>query len=302
MVNLEQVKSKIKGVFAFPITPFKKSSSNIWGTEVDEEGIRKNARFLTENRVHGVVPCGGTGEFYSLSFDEYKRVVKVTYEEIGGEVVVVPMLGHNVDMAVKMAKYIEEVGCPAVIVFPPTVGGYTEEGLYQYYKMVAENVNIGIIPYITSACSPDFFKPLKEIENIIGIKDGVPNLGWFRKVIKIVSGRFSWIAESEMNSPYYYLYGAQGVTSGIADFLPQLSIDLYEAAVQGDYSKAKQIQEKLEPVSELRSRPSHHIPVVKEALEMLGLSGGELRPPLISLSSGEKKELRDILIKLEVLS
>jgi 4-hydroxy-tetrahydrodipicolinate synthase len=303
MNGIEQIKNKIKGVFAFPITPFRKSSSSIWKTEIDEEGIRKNARFIAEHKLHGVVPCGGTGEFYSLSLEEYKSVVEITYQEIGNKSFVVPMVGHNMNMAVKMSQCASEIGCSAVVVFPPTMsGGFPEEGLLHYYKKVAENVGMGIIPFITSACSLDFFQKLMEVENIIAIKDGVSDLKWFRKVIQLVKGRFSWLAENEMNSPYYYLYGAHGVTSGIADFLPKLSISLYNAAIKGDYTRAKQIQQKLELVSDLRSRHGHHIPVVKAAMDTIGLSGGEVRPPLVPLSSSEKEELTHILNELGVLS
>lgn len=89
-----------------------------------------------------------------------------------------------------------------------------------------------------------------------------------------------------------------GVTTGVANFLPELSLRMYEAANNGDLETVVNIQRRLEPLNRLRGRPGNHVPVVKAALDMLGLAGGIVRPPLLSLGEVERRELVEILREL----
>ncbi len=130
------------------------------------------------------------------------------------------------------------------------------------------------------------------------IKDSTKDLAWSRRMIDATHDRLLWICEGEAIAPYYFLHSLDGVTTGVANFLPELSLGMYESARTGDYETVVNIQRRLEPLNRLRGRPGNHVPVVKAALDTLGLAGGIVRPPLLPLGEVEKRELVEILREL----
>ena len=320
-MELSAVKAAMKGVTIVQTTPFNKDGS------LDLEGMRTNTRWLLE-RTAGkdfvLTPLGTTGEFYSMSDDERKAVIKMVVEEAKGKnVVIVGGVGRpGTRETIKMCQYAESVGADGVQVILPYYMVPTEEGMYEHYKQVAASVNIGVLVYNFPAVSGSWVKPhlmakISKIPNIIAAKENTPSIASYYAMRKAVDPKdaavLSGLAE------FYYsmqsLYGSPGFVSGTANFAPDLSYSVYEAVSAGDFGKAADIVKFLDPFSSFnRKVTANHGPhtgagldggimgvaVTKAAMDIVGLRGGEVRLPLVGLTDKEKTELKEILVKMNL--
>ena len=226
---------RLNGVFTFLITPFKKTGF----MELDEEGLRRNVRYLRDKGVHVLVPCGGTGEIYSLTTEECKKVIEVVAEE-RGDSALVPGIPSGVKSAVEVAKHAEKVGAEAVLVFPPH--GASEEGLYRYYRKIADSVSIGLMPFILGSLetalfrNPNFINRILEIEQVSAFKYESSDLWTLGKLMNLAEREVNWVCGPNFSarvSECYFRLGASGFTDGISNFAPQLPVKLYESAIDG---------------------------------------------------------------------
>jgi 4-hydroxy-tetrahydrodipicolinate synthase len=300
-MDLKRTKARLTGVIGFPITPFVRELDGSAGP-VDEEGVRERARALLESGIKAMVPCGGTGEFYSLTLDEWKSVVRAAIEEVGKEALVIAGIGHATNIAVSMAKYAEGVGYEAVMVSPPPFGA-SEQGLFEHYSRVAASVDVGIVLFRTPSApvSEDLIIRLSRIPNVIAIKDEHGDLEWFRGVMEAAGDRLVGICGiSEMMAPYYFVLGAKAYTTGLCNIVPQMSLKMYEAIVDKDVAAIRDIQRRLGPISRLRGSTFNHVSVIKESLEMMGCRAGPPRLPLRPLSEPDRRELVRLLANLKV--
>lgn len=297
------MKDKLKGVFTFMITPFKPNNF----MELDVDGLRKNVRYLKENGIQALVPCGETGEIYSLTLEEIKKMIEVIAEE-KGSIMLIPGVPSGIKSAIEIAKHAENVGADAILVFP-SEKATSEDWLYGYYKIVADSVNIDIIPYITGSLiailtkNPKFILKLLKIENVVAFKYESPDLWILGELIFLSKDKVAWIIGPNFSSRVtecYFKLGISGFTDGISNFIPQLPLALYKSAIEENWNEFKSIEEKLAEITELR-RKAGWIAFVKKALDMLGLAGGSIRPPLQPMSEEFEKPLRNMLKGLGML-
>src|SRR5947209_7129375 len=139
MMDPPELRSKLQGVVAFPVTPFKADLS------LDLEGLRHNLARLIEHPISAVVSAGGTGELYSLTPAEYVQVVKATVEATQSRVPVIAGVGFNQSMAVQMARQAAEAGADGILAFPPNYPNADEEGMVAYYRAIGEASGLGMV-------------------------------------------------------------------------------------------------------------------------------------------------------------
>src|SRR5207249_10684725 len=167
-----------------------------------------------------------------------------------------------------------------------------EDGLAAYYKGIAETTPLGLLIY-----TRDWFNPgpalverLAEIPNLIGWKDGQADLRRHQQIRQRLGDRLHWIGGAGDDMvPGYYSIGIRTYTSSIANVAPRLSLRLHELASQSDSAELNKLMETLVlPLYALRSRrKSYEVSVMKRMLDMLGLAGGPVRPPLVDLRPDE---------------
>jgi 5-dehydro-4-deoxyglucarate dehydratase len=269
---------------------------------VDEEGVQKNTTFFASQKgPHVIVVCGGTGEIGSLSPEEVATVVGNASPHKGDTMLVSGVRG-NTEWAVQMARSVENAGADVVLVMPePAVVEQGEDRLYAHHAAIAEAIGIGVMPFRnnTSMLSVDLVKRLAEFPNVVALKDESGDLDLFRKTVVATEGQLPCIMGGEMLAPYYFLAGAKGVTTGVSNLLPHLSIALCEAGLTGDYEKAQEIRDILVPITELRGRAGNTM--LKGGLELLGLAGGPIRDTGAIITDEHREELRAILRGFGVL-
>ena len=299
-MDYQALREGMKGAFIFAITPFKVLDDG--STIADEEGIGRNtAFFASEKGPHVIVVCGGTGEIQSLSPEEVTTVVRHASPHKGNTLLVSGVRGDT-ELAVQMAQSVQEAGADVVLVMPePRIVDQGEDAIYAHHAAIAEATKIGIMPFRnpSSMLSVDLVQRLDTIPNVVALKDESGDLDLFRKTVVATGGHLPCIMGGEMLAPYYFLAGAKGVTTGVSNLLPHLSIALCEAGLAGDYEKAQEIRDLLVPITELRGRAGNTM--LKGGLELLGLAGGPIRDTGAVITDAHREELRAILKGFEVL-
>jgi 5-dehydro-4-deoxyglucarate dehydratase len=291
-----ELRQRLQGVISFPVTPFKKDLS------LDLEGFRKNLRSLLQHPICAVVAPAGTGELYSLSTAEHAAVVKTAVEEVNGRVPVLAGTGFNPPIASELAREAAKLKVSGILAFPPYYPSADDDGLVSYYCGIADATPLGMLIY-----TRDWFNPtpalaekLAQIPNLIGWKDGQADLRRYQMIRQRQGNRFHWIGGAGDDMvPGYYSIGIRTYTSSIANIAPRLSLKLHDLASGGKSDELTKLMDDLViPLYALRARrKGYEVSAMKAMMDMVGLAGGPVRPPLVDLRPDEIELLRGTLDK-----
>jgi len=296
----DTLKGQLRGALAFPITPYAEDGS------VDLDAVRDHARFLGHSGISAVVAPSGTGEFFALTPDEINAVLKATVEGVAGRKPVIAAAGFGPKVAGELAAFAEEAGASAIMVVPPYYGKPDPDALLDYYLDVAKHTSLGIIPYARDSAefTPALVRTLAErLPSLVAFKDGRGNVRLFQQIREHVihalgADRLVWLAGTgdDLIAPYFAA-GAEGYTSSIACFWPEMSAELYDLASSGDFAGLReQHDDFVGPLYELRQRKrGYEVGMMKAAMELLGYKAGPARPPLANPSQSEIEELKALL-------
>jgi len=289
-----ELRQRLQGVISFPVTPFKPDLS------LDLEGLRRNLRSLLKHSVCAVVAPAGTGELYSLSPTEHLAVIEAAVEEVGGRVPVLAGTGFNPPIGTELARRAAEAGANGILAFPPYYPSPDDDGIVAYYRAIAEATPLGLLIY-----TRDWFNPtpalaerLTQIPNLIGWKDGQADLRRYQMIRERVGDRLHWIGGAGDDMvPGYYSIGIRTYTSSIANVAPRLSLRLHELASAGKSDElTKLMNELVIPLYLLRARrKGYEVSVMKAMMDLIGLGGGPVRPPLVDVMPDDLETLRSML-------
>jgi 5-dehydro-4-deoxyglucarate dehydratase len=301
----DELKRYLRGVLAFPITPFKDDLS------VDYDALQRNIEFMLARGIRAIAVCGGTGELYSLSQDEITACYRAAVEVARGRAAVVAGVGFNGRIGAALAEAAEKAGADGILVLPAYYGRAEDEGFVAYYCQIAQATGLGVLPYARDAAllSPNVVARLAEVPNIVAFKDGQGDIRLFTRirnhVESLAPGRLVWMAGVGDDAvDAYFAAGAEGFTSSIANFMPAVALELYEAASSGDFARVRRlIAERVLAFYNLRiRRRGYEVAVVKAAMDLAGLRGGPVRPPLVDLSADERELLRGLMERAGALA
>jgi 5-dehydro-4-deoxyglucarate dehydratase len=288
------LRNKLFGVIAFPVTPFKEDLS------LDLPGLHENLNKLLEHPISAIAAAGGTGEMYSLTPAEYLRVIELTALAVEDRVPVIAGVGFGQRLAVEMAQAAEKAGADGILIFPPYYQQADDEGLFEYYRSISRATRLGVIIYSRdwATFTPTMVESLTAIPNLVAWKDGQGDIRRLQAIMNRVGDRLHWIggAGDDLVGAYYTT-GIRTFTSSIATVAPQLSLKLHELAADGDGEALAELLETcVIPLYELRSRRrGYEVSAMKAMMDMVGLNGGPVRPPLVNVTAAEEDELRTIL-------
>ena len=279
------------GVLPAVVTPFRNG-------EVDEESLRQLIEFQIENGVHGIVPCGTTGESATLSHEEHDRVVEITVDQVKGRVPVVAGTGsNNTAEAIRLTAHAKKAGADGVLMISPYYNKPTQEGLYQHYKKVAEEVNIPIVVYNIPGrtavnIEPSTFARLAEIDNIVGVKEASGSMKQITDIIRLCGDKLTVVSGEDYLTYPLMSVGGKGVICVVANIVPRDMADLCNLLLAGDFEKGRELYYRLLPLCHAMFYETNPAPV-KAALEMMGkISSGEVRLPLAPMADANRKKLR----------
>ena len=287
-----------RGVFIFVMTPFKTTRNHLGKYEPDLQGMEGNARYFSQ--VPGdkaLVICGGSGEFHSLTSSEVIALAEAAATGVEGRCKVIVGVGGTTKNAVKMAEGAQKVGCDAVLAMPhPPEVKRGEKILWERHLAISRAIDIGLLPFRAPAqlLSPDLVKRLSRFDNVVAIKEESNAVDWVRTGIRLTEGKLPIVTGGGENMvPYYYLAGAVGFTTGMANISLPRSVDLHDAAICRDWEKAMEWRDYFESLTAMRGELG--TPMLKGGLEMMGLAGGPVRSTGAVLDQAGRRKVRKLM-------
>ena len=286
------------GVYVFVMTPFKTTQNRQGKYEIDLAGVEKNIRYFSSIKGEKtMVLCGGSGEFRSLSPSEVMAVAEAAVAGADGRCKIVVGIGGPNRVAVNMAQAAQAVGCDAVLVMPhEVVVKRGEKALWERHQAISRAIDIGFLPFRApmQTLSIDLVKRLARISNVVAIKEESGAIDWVRTGCRVTDNGVPFITGGGENQvPYYYLAGAVGFTTGMANLTLPQSIQLHNAALARRWSRAMALRDYFEPLTAMRRELG--TPMLKAGLEMLGLAGGPVRDTGAMLDAAGRRKLRRFL-------
>jgi len=267
--------------------------------EIDFETLDELIDFQLENGIDAIVPVGTTGECPTLSHEEHKQVVERVVKTVGGQVPVIAGAGSNSTAeAIALTSFAKDVGADATLQVGPYYNKPTQEGFYQHFKAIAEEVDLPVVLYnIPGRCgagmTPETIARLAAIENIVAVKEATGSLDQASEIamrcdITIVSG------DDSLTLPLASV-GGQGVISVVANIVPTDVKAMTDLILEGDFASARQWHKKLFALSKnLLTLATNPIPI-KAAMAILDLCSAELRLPMTPLEESKTAVLEQAL-------
>jgi len=281
-----------KGSIVALITPFKDES-------LSEGEYVKLINYHLVNGTNGVVPGGTTGESPTLSHNEHRKIIEIAVKECKGKIPVIAGTGSNsTDEAIELSKFAEKAGSDALLVVTPYYNKPTQEGLYQHYKKINDNVGIPIIIYNIPSRSVinmqvDTMAKLYELKNIKGVKDATGDLDRVDQQLKAMGREFIQLTGNDDNALEFNKRGGVGAIGVTANIAAKLASDFQKACVD-DQKKAVELDKLLQPLHNslfIESNPSP----VKYAASLLGMCKPTVRLPLVEIREETKEKVSEAL-------
>jgi len=288
---------RFPGVIGFPVTPFTDED------QLDESAFRKNLQFLLDTDLAALAVCGSNGEMPSVTIDEYRRLASISAEMIGDRKGLILGVGQTLHIAESMARTARQAGAAAILLVAPYSNDLSEAGLAEYYRRVAGVAEIPVFLYQTkwSGVLPlTLLERLTDVENILMVKDENGALGHYLKIREAFGDRFYWVnGMAEPYVPSYWHLGVQTFTSGLACFMPQVTLRILKLAQAGDFPGVNRLLDEIVvPLYKMRNRkPGYKCSMIKTAMTLCGLPGGSVRPPLIEMDEADRQDLDALLDK-----
>jgi len=289
-----------KGVFTAIVTPFADG-------KIDEASLKKLVNWQIEQGIHGLIPCGTTGEGVTLNDEEWEDVVSIVLKAASGRVPVLAGAGSNsTDKAVKATKRAYKLGVDGVLQVTPYYNKPPQEGLYQHFKAVAEAADIPVMLYNVPGRTavnmlPETVARLSKIKNIVALKEACGNLDQVKKVISLVPEKFSVLCGEDAQNFATYELGVVGAVSVASNVMPANVSDVWNKFENGDLNGARLAQEELQPLNKILFVETNPIPA-KTSLSLMGFVRDEFRLPLVQMSNEGKQKLVEVLKGYKLIS
>ena len=288
----------LKGSIVALITPFKNNTLN-------EDVYRQLIHYHIKNGTNGIVPGGTTGESPTLSHDEHKKIIEIAVQECNGKIPVIAGTGSNsTSEAIELSKYAEKAGSDTLLVVTPYYNKPTQEGLYQHYKKINDNVGIPIIIYNIPSrsvidMSVETMTRLYELKNIVGVKDATGDLNRVNQQLKAMGKEFIQLTGNDDNALEFNKRGGTGAISVTANIAAKLCSDFQNSCVN-NYIDSEKLNKILQPVHTAMFIESNPSPV-KYAASLLGMCDPDVRLPLVQVKEETKKKISEALKVANIL-
>ena len=291
---------QFRGAFTALVTPFRHG-------EVDEQAYRQFIEWQIAEGIHGLVPCGTTGESATLTHEEHEKVIEICLDQAKGRVPVLAGAGsNNTAEAIRLTRFAKEAGAQGALLITPYYNKPTQEGLYQHFKAIAHAVDMPLVPYNVPGRTGCNMLPATvgrlahELPNIVGIKEATGNLTQVSDVLEACPPSFQLLSGDDFTVLPILSIGGAGVISVTSNVAPALMAGLCNAYNAGDMEKARHIHYQLMPLNRTMFIETNPAPV-KTALAMMGKMPLEFRLPMCPMSKAHDEELRKVLQDMQLV-
>jgi len=288
-----------KGVMSALVTPFNKDES------INKEQLRALVRRHIELGVTGLVPCGTTGEFVNMTFEERLQVIKIVVDEANGKVPVIAGTGETgTKLVIDATKKATDIGADAAIIVSPYYLKPKDKGLYDHYVTIAEKTDIPIVIYNIPICTGysipwTVIEDLADIENIVAVKDSSGDHRYFGALLEKVSDKISVLIGWDENVLAALTSGAAGLILASANVIPEIYLKMFNLVKENKLVEAQALMKTIQKFTRMIAGTGAL--GVKSCLNIMGVPVGNCRMPII-MGDSLSYELRDeFRIELEKL-
>lgn len=262
---------QLTGAFTALVTPFKND-------QIDEERYRQLIEWQIQEGIHGLVPCGTTGESATLSHEEHQRVIRICIDQVKGRVPVIAGAGsNNTKEAIELARFAKQAGADAILLITPYYNRPTQEGLFEHFKAVTSAAPVPTLVYNVpsrtgvNVLPATIARMYKELPQIIGIKEATANLCQVSDMLELCDKDFILLSGDDFTVLPTLAVGGKGVISVGSNIAPRQFAELCNAYAAGDMAKAQRIHYELAPLCRVCFIETNPSPV-KTALGMMASS------------------------------
>ncbi len=295
MAPVSELKERLSGVTAVPVTPFVRG-----GEAIDHAALSALVARLDAAGAHAIALLGATGEVHQLSTPERREVLELAASERTNAALLAGLAGPLAEM-VDIAAWAAQCGFDAVMVHEPADPGGSAQGLLRLFHAVASESALPVVPYVrTPRLDDGGLSELVAHPNVVAVKYAVADLERASALMRCsgLAGRTLWVCGlAETWAPAFAHLGMRGFTSGLANVEPTLSLALLAAIQSGDWARVDELLGVVVPFETLRNRNQgrHNVAVIKASLARAGRSEPDVRPPAVELDSATRAELERVL-------
>ena len=291
-----------KGSMTALLTPFQPDG------RVDEGAFKALVEWQIEEGSHGLVPVGTTGESPTLDHDEHERVIDLCIKVAGGRVPVIAGTGSNSTAeAVSLTRHAKQAGADAALIVTPYYNKPHQGGLYDYFKTIADSVDIPIILYnVPARTSVDLAvdtiaRLAKSCPNIVGVKDATADLTRPLATREACGPGFCQLSGEDATVLALLVNGGVGCISVTANVAPRLCAEMHNAWQRGDLETAREINQRLFPLHQALFLETSPAPV-KFAASLLDRALPAVRSPLVETSEATQAAVRSAMVHAGLLN
>ncbi|WP_410767366.1 4-hydroxy-tetrahydrodipicolinate synthase [Haloferax sp. DFSO60] len=286
----------LHGVLCPLVTPFENGT-------VDEESLASLTEWLIDHDIDGVVPCGTTGEFASLSPSEWRTVIEVTTDAADGRVpVVAGVAGTNTERVSEQLEFAASVGADAALLPPPYFHtAPSPKGNLDFFESIADSSPLPIVLYNIPACTgqPIATETVTELANhdaVIGLKDSSGDFDYFLELLRETEDDFSLLEGYDQHFVSGVHAGSNGGINALSNVLPGVFASIRDEAFEGDTERALDIEQSALPQLFGYCLDYGFATVAKVGLVSRGvITSSEVRPPLVSLSDEVRNDIERLV-------
>ena len=286
-----------KGVIPAVLTVFDKEEN------IDEVGMRQLVSFLIDKGVNGLYLTGSTGEGFTMTSEERKKVVEIVIDETAGRVPVVVHVGAiGTKISIDLAKHAESVGADGISSVPPFYWKFNENQIIKYYEDIASSCSIPMIVYnvpLVGLLGMNAIKRLAKIENVKGIKYTALSQYEITQIKDEVGEEFLVYSGADEMAMSGLIAGADGIVGSFYNIMTELFINIYDAVKNKDLDEAQRLQKQaVEVIMYALQLPSFYAGM-KVILKWMGINAGYCRRPFENLTEEDEVKFKEGFKKLK---
>ncbi len=289
-----------KGIFPALVTPFTVDD------QIDEQTYRDLIRFVLPH-VNGVVPCGTTGEFSSMTLAEKRQVIQICVDEVAGQVPVLAGTGcQSTHETLELTRWAKDVGVTGALVVAPYFLKPAFNEVFDHFKQV-DKIGLPIVLYNIPQCAGTHFRWWTAegmglaFDHVIGMKDSSGDMPFFMAALEKLRGTIGLFVGHDEIVGAALLAGADGAILASANLIPDVWQQIYQAAQRGETEFVQNRQKEIQILTRLVTRKGGP-QAVKEGLRMIGLAAmSNVRSPMIQGGEFEREDYEDLRTQLENL-
>jgi 5-dehydro-4-deoxyglucarate dehydratase len=300
-MNPQDLKSIMAdGLLSFPVTDFDAHG------DFNAKGYAARLEWLAPYGATALFAAGGTGEFFSMTGDEYPGIIKTAVDTCKGKVPIIAGAGGPTRFAIACAQAAEREGAHGVLLLPHYLTEAGQDGLIAHVEQVCKSVKFGVIVYNRNACklTPDSLAILADrCPNLVGFKDGVGDIELMSSIYMKMGDRFSYLGglpTAEVYAAAYKALGTPVYSSAVFNFIPKTAMDFYHAVVKDDMATQHQLlRDFFMPYLKIRNQSQGYaVSIVKAGAKLVGHDAGPVRAPLTDLKQDELEQLQALISRL----